>query len=422
MSGALDHVVAILVVIFINVAIVARVGASRDPNRRFVVRTYLWTLGLRVVLAILLNVLAQSSAFAAAFWGDSDAYDAGGALLARRWRGEFVTVAPESLVSGYGFVYFVGAVYFLFGRNQILIQLLNATIGAATVLVLYSIANHLFGGPAARWAALFMGFFPQMLFWSAGMYKDAAVLLGIAVCMYAVLNLRGTFDPGHILLFVCAAFALLTLRFYIFYFVVAASVGTLVFGGRRGVAQRLASFIVLIGAIGGALTVGVRQETLQGQAAMMTLEQAQVTRADQAMWGRSAYGAGYDVTTLTGAIKALPVGVVYLLFAPFPWAISGIRQILTIPETLVWYALMPAFFRGLLHAVRHRLRDVLPILVFTATLTVAYALTQGNVGTAYRQRTQVTMFFFLFMAVGMVERRRGIDVSEYGHDVGRAVG
>jgi hypothetical protein len=28
------------------------------------------------------------------------------------------------------------------------------------------------------------------------------------------------------------------------------------------------------------------------------------------------------------------------------------------------------------------------------------------VGTAYRQRTQVTMFFFVFMGVGIVQRRR----------------
>jgi len=102
----------------------------------------------------------------------------------------------------------------------------------------------------------------------------------------------------------------------------------------------------------------------------------------------------------------LPVGLAYLLFAPFPWAISGIRQLLVLPETLVWYALMPAFVRGVAYSVRHRLRDVLPILVFAVTLTIAYALMQGNVGTAYRQRTQVTMFFFVFMAVGIVQRSR----------------
>ena len=221
------------------------------------------------------------------------------------------------------------------------------------------------------------------------------------------------------LLFVGAALALLTLRFYIFYFVVAAAVGTFVFGGRGSVAGRLLSCGVLVAALAGGFTLGVRQETLETQAAFMTLNQVQVTRVDQAMWGKSAYGTEYDVTTTGGALQALPVGLVYLLFAPFPWAITGMRQLLTVPETLVWYALMPAFARGLVYSIRHRLRDVLPILVFTVTLTLAYALMQGNVGTAYRQRTQVTMFFFVFMGVGIVERqrRRALATAAGGFDV-----
>ena len=72
---------------------------------------------------------------------------------------------------------------------------------------------------------------------------------------------------------------------------------------------------------------------------------------------------------------------------------------------------MPAFVRGLLHGVRTRLRAVLPILVFASTLTVAYAIMQGNVGTAYRQRTQVTMFYFIFMGAGLAERRRQREAS-----------
>jgi hypothetical protein len=86
--------------------------------------------------------------------------------------------------------------------------------------------------------------------------------------------------------------------------------------------------------------------------------------------------------------------------------VRGVRQLLTVPETLVWYALWPALLRGLLLTVRHRFRPSLPILVFAASLTLAYAVFQGNVGTAYRQRTQVTMFYFIFMAAGVVHRRR----------------
>ena len=124
------------------------------------------------------------------------------------------------------------------------------------------------------------------------------------------------------------------------------------------------------------------------------------------MWGSSGFGQEYDVSTPAGALATLPVGLVYLLFAPFPWAISGLRQALVVPETLVWYALMPAFVRGLAFGIRRQFRAILPILVFAVSLTLAYALMQGNMGTAYRQRTQVTMFFFIFMAVGLVEKRR----------------
>jgi heme O synthase-like polyprenyltransferase len=43
-----------------------------------------------------------------------------------------------------------------------------------------------------------------------------------------------------------------------------------------------------------------------------------------------------------------------------------------------------------------------PILIFTVMLTVAYSVFQGNVGTAYRQRAQLLVFYFIFVAVGFV--------------------
>jgi hypothetical protein len=406
-TDLLDTILAVVLVGVLNALIVARLasGGSRT-DARFLARVYAATFLIRAVLAIVLNVFATNSSFAATFWGDSGTYDAGGQVLARGWAGEAANTEAYNFLSGYGFVYFVGAVYYVFGRNQLLVQLLNGTIGACTVLVIYGISRELFGRPAARWAALFMAFFPQMIFWSTAMYKDPAILLCIALCMYSVLLLRERFSPGQLLVFGGSAIALLTLRFYIFYFMATATVASFVFGRSGRFGQRIPSyFLVLLVLLAGVAFV-VPRETLETQRSYMSLAQMQVTRTDQAMWGASAYGAGYDVTTPGGALAALPVGLVYLLFAPFPWAVSGVRQLLVLPETLVWYALMPAFVRGALHAIRHRLGAVLPVLVFAVTLTVAYALMQGNVGTAYRQRTQVTMFFFVFMAAGLEEKRQ----------------
>jgi hypothetical protein len=198
----------------------------------------------------------------------------------------------------------------------------------------------------------------------------------------------------------------MSLRFYVFYFVAFATMGTFVLSQRRGIAGSVGTYIVLIGVFVGAFTFAARRETVEQQRSYFTLERLQITRSDQAALGHSSYERKADVSTTAGALSVLPVGLAYLLFAPFPWAVRGIRQALTVPETLVWYALMPALVRGLLFTIRTRFRTALPILVFAASLTCAYAVFQGNVGTAYRQRTQVTMFYFILMAAGVVEKRR----------------
>jgi hypothetical protein len=40
------------------------------------------------------------------------------------------------------------------------------------------------------------------------------------------------------------------------------------------------------------------------------------------------------------------------------------------------------------------------MLLCTITLTAVYAIFQTNVGTAYRQRTQIQVFMFVFIAAG----------------------
>jgi 4-amino-4-deoxy-L-arabinose transferase-like glycosyltransferase len=405
-TGFFDCLVAFVVAGMLNIVIASRIRKTLSvPVGAFVLRVYWWTLTLRFVLALVLNIFAESSAFASLFWGDSNTYDAGGFGLALVWRGDAIGTTPigADVVGRYGYYYFVGAVYYLFGRNQLLVQFLNGTIGAVTVVVLHSIAMRLFGETVARRAALLTAYFPGMVFWSAGMYKDPAILLCIVTAMYAVVRLRESLQLGSILLFMASVLALVTMRFYIAYFVVFATLTSFVFSRRGSIVQRVVSYGLIVSALVFAFTVVLREEAIE-QSSLMTLERLQSTRLDQATLGQSAFGREYDVSTPSGALLALPVGLTYLLLAPFPWAIAGTRQALVLPEMLVWYGLIPAFVSGLRVSIRRQLGDVLPILVFAVSLTLAYALMQGNIGTAYRQRTQVTVFFFLFIAVGLTER------------------
>jgi hypothetical protein len=263
-TDLLDDLAAVMLVGVLNILLGARVRAGRQDGA-FLGNVYATSLGLRAALAILLDLFASNSTFAATFWGDSGTYDAAGYALARHWHGDAQGTTLAEALSGYGFVYIDGAIYYVFGRNQLLVQLLNCTVGALTVPVVHAIAVRLFDPAVGRWAALFMAFFPQMVFWSAGMYKDPTVLLCIALCMYSVIRLKEAFSPTVVLLFVGSALSLLTLRFYVFYFFVAAAVGTFVIGGRGGLGGRLAPLTVLLLALGAGFSVGVRQ--LESQAA-----------------------------------------------------------------------------------------------------------------------------------------------------------
>jgi 4-amino-4-deoxy-L-arabinose transferase-like glycosyltransferase len=406
-TDLIDAVVAVVVAFAVNVFVVSRIRRAWGAESALLVKIYTWTVVLRGLLAVFLNVNAGDSAFANTFWGDSGTYDWGGWLLVQYWSGEtLVNPYLERAVSGYGFYYYVASIYLFFGRNQLLVQLLNGAIGGLTVIVIYAIARMLFDAVAARWAALFTAFFPQVVFWSAGMYKDPAIILCISLCMYAVLRLRERFSARSLALFVGAALCLMTLRFYVFYFVAFAALGTFLFSQRRGLGARLAAQVVFVAAFLTAFSFAARRETVDRHTQYLNLRFVQSARQDQAERAQSGFGAQQDVSTWGGALAALPTGIVYLLFAPFPWAVTGLRQTLTVPETIVWYALMPALVRGLRYTIRHRLREALPILVFAGSLTCAYSIFQSNVGTAYRQRTQVTVFFFILMGVGLAETQR----------------
>ena len=68
---------------------------------------------------------------------------------------------------------------------------------------------------------------------------------------------------------------------------------------------------------------------------------------------------------------------------------------------IVWWLVFRYWCWGLVF-VKASTAAVSPIVMFTTMLTLAYSLFQGNVGTAYRQRSQLLVFYFIFVAVGVI--------------------
>src|SRR5690606_2461223 len=88
----------------------------------------------------------------------------------------------------------------------------------------------------------------------------------------------------------------------------------------------------------------------------------QGSRYDQATNADSGYADDIDVSTTRGAVSAIPIGFVYLMFAPFPCEFRSLRQAITLPDALAWWAMMPFLVWGLWYTIRHRLRSAFSIL------------------------------------------------------------
>jgi hypothetical protein len=156
------------------------------------------------------------------------------------------------------------------------------------------------------------------------------------------------------------------------------------------------------------------------------LESLQRSRSDLVRSAQSGFGQDVDVSTTSGALSVIPVGVMYLLFAPFPWQMVNLRQSITLPEMVLWWGSFPLLMMGLWFTLRYRLRQALPILIFTLMLTLAYSIMQGNIGTAYRQRSQLLVFYFIFVGVGYAlvkerseDRRRLASAARHAERVTR---
>jgi 4-amino-4-deoxy-L-arabinose transferase-like glycosyltransferase len=344
------------------------------------------------------------------FGGDALTYDSFGFALLKVWEGnKDYQVALDiftggGAASGWGMLYMVAAIYKVVGRNMLAVQYVNSILGAATAPIAYLISMELFPHKrVARICALLTAFFPSMVLWTSQGLKDGPIVFLLAVSMIATLRLGNRFSFKDLAALALALCGLLTLRFYVFYIVVIAITTAFLLGRRPLTAQSfLRQFAIMI-VIGLALTYfGVsRYATLQFET-YGNFEQLQRMRTDASMSAQSGFGQDIDVSTPAGALSAIPLGFSYLLLAPFPWQMASPRQMITLPEMVIWWASFPLLVLGLWFALKHRLREVAPIMIFITLLTLAYSILQGNVGTAYRQRAQLLVFYFVFVAIGFV--------------------
>ncbi len=395
--------VAALLVSGFSLLVVVVIRQTNKGND-FLINVFLGALILRILFGGMVHFFEWQPFFG----GDSLTYDFFGNRLMEIWSGHY-TVFSDPLSQralstsgpGWGMTYLTAAIYAVFGRNMLAAQSFCGVVGAATAPLVYVCSYKIFQNRrVGKLSALLVALFPAFVIWSSQLLKDGLIIFLLVLIMTMVLQLQQRLSFSSILILLCALFAILALRFYIFYMVAIAVAGSFIVGVGESVKSIVRGFAALILIGSGLIYFGVLRTASDEMEKFGSLERVQISRQDLARSAESGYGEDLDVSTVGGAIGVLPLGFVYLIFAPFPWEVTNFRQAITLPEMLIWWSAMPLLVAGLLYTIKNRLRNSIAILVFTLILTVAYSLFQGNVGTAYRQRAQIQVFLFMFIAVG----------------------
>lgn len=375
--------------------VLARLQGDREEGRFL---AGLMLLGIAVRLALFAGIHQSVGPYV--FAPDQWTYESRGMGLLRYWQGTgpFPSRIGGTLQVGYPSINAV--VFLVFGYAKSAPAVLNMFFSVWTAIPVYHLVLDLVrkNRAVARIAAGLTVFFPSLMLWSVLNIREAPTILVLVSAVYFCVRLQSRPSFAGLAGAVTGLAILTVFREYLTLLLGVAVVAGIVMGRSRSPGRSMVAGTFLLVMLAFAAQAFGLGATLAGEP---SLDQVQVLRQGFLFEANSAYGSSADISTPTGALLFLPIGLTYFLLAPFPWAISSTLQAVTLPETLVWYALLPLGVWGAWLAIRHDPRMFTIPLVSLIVVTFAYALVEANVGTAYRHRAQVLPLVFIFCAIGI---------------------
>jgi hypothetical protein len=400
-------------------------------------RIFVWAFLARAVLSIvayLLTVHTQVPFLEDALWYEEQGYSVAQEWLSGRW--EALDTLPHGVQMAKPVIATIATFYFVTGGTRLL-PLLLVAYGALTAIIpvyVYWIGIEL-GMPAraARRGAWLVALSPAFVLFSGSLHKEGLILLSLSVAGYHALRVQSEWRGRSFIVMMLSLLVLFALRYYLA--IVVCGAVALGLASARGVDRRgmsspitmamlirqgaiVVTFAALIGTLGfQENTDRPLEESPEG-----LLVQVDAYRRELATSAQSGYLPQSNVSTLQGAAEFAPVGLLYFLAAPFPWQMGALRQNMVIPETLFWVLLYPLVGVGMVRGFRVNRPGTVMLIAITSGMCVVYALMSGNIGIAYRMRTQVWLFWAPFAAWGWeVWRERRHRTREIPSRVSRTI-
>jgi hypothetical protein len=325
-------------------------------------------------------------------------------------------IAPPLQGNGWPYV----DIAFLAAFNQpLLIGLFSSLAGTFAAVPAYQLSKRLGGGRAAAGAAILVAFFPSTLLWSTLNLKDSTVYLVVMAALLLVTELQRSLRihvVGAFLVLVLVVHSLRPLPDVALLITALASI----LAARFGRPLAIAGAGLLVALVSLAL---IFPATAQGIYVWSGLSQVANMRRAFGEGARSAVDTDPGLQTFAGAVHFLPQALVDFFLRPFPWESGSTQSVLSRPEVLLWYALIPIIALGAVSAVRRNPVPAVAPLAYLVITGIAYSFVISNLGTIYRERGQLLLVMFVLVgpALAAISTTVRASLSSRGRGTGAKV-
>lgn len=265
-----------------------------------------------------------------------------------------------------------------------------AQVGIAVVgLLLLAAAVYELAGPRASVIALWLlAFEPASVFFSSLLHKEATMMLAIGLVALGGAKIWTRGEPRYLIPVIVGCLIAVATRPYAGWFLIAAGAAIVLHAGLRPEHRgsiRSFGYVALI-ALFTAVTAPVVLEASTDESLQENLQPSQEANVSD---NSNLRLERVDFSTREAVLSNLPRRIRDVALRPYPWQLGNISQSLGVLGTAVAYLVFALFVLMAIECRGSVLARAGPLIYVSVFLLLAYSLSAGNAGTAFRYRTQL---------------------------------
>ena len=304
--------------------------------------------------------------------------------------------------------FFTSYVYSITGYSPLSLFFISSLAGSIAALFIYLIAKELFSERVARISAFFAFFWPSFILWSTQNLKDSMIAMFVFILLWSLFYAYRHLAPGFLLLSMVSVLALSKIGMPYIAIIASMIVFASLFLTINYLFKSKLVTLVILFFLCAVFCIFLGNKVLE-----FTFEKSAYVMNQGSLWefldyqrsvrayGKLQFLRGTDISSAGKAIFFTPLGLLLAIFAPFPWQMGSIMQIMAIPETILFYILAPLTIKGIVFGYRKRLNHSFLLLSIIAGLLLFLALVEGNSGTMFRHRAIAFYLIFIFTSMGI---------------------